>query len=252
MSRKFVDLSLAVTESPSEVIPVRVRYFSHKEGAEQMGQIFGLNSEKLPDQLGWAGEEVSMITHAGTHMDAPWHYGPGSKDKPARTIDQVPLDWCYGPGVVLDFRHLQEGSEIGVDDLQAALAAIHHTLSGGEIVLLHTGADHWWGDRSYPERGVGLGREATVWIVNQGVRVIGTDAWGLDRPFSYMRQEFQRTQDVNCIWPSHYAGRSNEYCQLEKLTNLGLLPHWGFSVICFPVKVARASAGWSRVVAMLD
>lgn len=251
MSKKFVDLSLSLKESVSEAIPVRVRYFSHSEGAQQMSSIFGITVDDLPGKLGWAGEEVTLISHAGTHMDAPWHYGPVSGNRRARTIDEVPLEWCYGPGVVLDFRQKQEGSEITVNDLQSALQAIDYQLRAGDIVLLQTGADRWWGEKNYPERGVGLGRESTLWLVERGVRVIGTDAWGLDRPFSYMRQEFQATSDARTIWPSHYAGCDKEYCQLEKLTHLELLPSHGFTVVCFPVKIAEASAGWTRVVAIL-
>ncbi len=248
---KFIDLSLSLQESPSEAVPLRVRYFSHREGAEQMSTIFGIKADDLPGKLGWAGEEVNLISHAGTHMDAPWHYGPTSEDQPARTIDQVPLEWCYGPGVVLDFRGKDEGSEITVDDVQTALRKIDCQLKPGNIVLLHTGTDRWWGDKTYPERGVGLGRESTLWLVEQGIRVIGTDAWGLDRPFPYMKQQFQQTSDVHAIWPSHYAGREREYCQLEKLTALESLPPCGFTVVCFPVKIAKASAGWTRVVAIL-
>jgi kynurenine formamidase len=247
----FVDLSLSIDESASEAIPVRIRYFSHAEGAEQMSKMFGVKAGDLPDKTGWAGEEISLITHAGTHMDAPWHYGPVSQNERARTIDEVPLEWCHAPGVVLDFRDKQEGTEITIEDLQSALGKIDYHLSAGDIILLQTGADRWWGDASYPERGVGLGREATLWMVEQGIHVIGTDSWGLDRPFSHMRREFQETADVSCIWPSHYAGRSREYCQLEKLTNLEQLPSHGFTVVCFPVKIARASAGWTRVIAIL-
>src|SRR5512142_2836800 len=181
--KKFIDLSLSIEDSASEVIPVQLRYFTHREGAEQMGQIFGLNADDLPGRLGWAGEEVRLITHAGTHMDAPWHYGPVSEDRPARTIDEVPLEWCYGRGIVLDFQYLEEGAEISIENLKDALRKIKYRLQPSDIVLLQTGAARWWGDRSYPDRGVGLGCEATLWLVKQGVRVIGTDSWGLDRPF---------------------------------------------------------------------
>lgn len=251
LTRTFVDLSLTLTDTVSEVIPVRVRYFTHREGAEQMSKMFGVEADKLPDGLGWAGEEVNLITHAGTHMDAPWHYGPMCENAPAKTIEEVPLEWCYGPGVVLDLRDKEEGAEITTKDLQLALEKLNYQLSAGNIVLLYTGADQWWGSNSYPDRGVGLGREATLWLVQHGIRVIGTDSWGLDRPFSYMRRQFEETSDVSCIWPSHYVGKQCEYCQLEKLTNLGLLPPHGFTVMCFPVKIAKASAGWARVVAML-
>jgi kynurenine formamidase len=153
--------------------------------------------------------------------------------------------------VVLDVRHKADGDELTVADVTTALEQIPHALQEGEIVLLMTGADRYWGRPDYPERGSGLGRDATLWLLEQGVRVIGTDAWGLDRPFGAMRREYERTRDPSVIWPSHYAGRDREYCQLEKLTNLDQLPPTGFTVLCFPIKVALASGGWCRVEAML-
>jgi kynurenine formamidase len=157
-----------------------------------------------------------------------------------------------GPGIVLDFRDKPDGAEITADDLRLALARLSHVIVGGEIVLLMTGADKYWGTAEYSERGPGLGREGVFWLVDQGVHIIGIDAWGLDRAFSVMRQEYRGTKNPNCIWGAHFAGRSREYCQLEKLTNLHLLPPKGFTLSCFPVKVARGGAGWSRVVAILD
>ncbi len=252
MARKFIDLSLPLEEAVSERVPLTVRRVGHWEGARQMSEIFGVPASAFPGGLGWAGEELTLITHAGTHMDAPWHYGPLTAGRAARRIDEVPLEWCYGPGVVLDMRHKGDGEEIQVADLESALLKIGHELSPSEIVLLMTGADAYWGEPDYPERGSGVGREATLWLAGRGVKVIGIDAWGFDRPFSAMRRDYERTGDAGVIWAAHFAGRELEYCQLEKLSNLYLLPPIGFTVICFPVKVAGGSAGWARVVAMLD
>ena len=47
----------------------------------------------------------------------------------------------------------------------------------------------------------------------------------------------------------HKAGRHIGYCHIEKLHNLELLPTIGFMVAFFPVKIERASAGWTRAVA---
>jgi kynurenine formamidase len=84
-----------------------------------------------------------QITHSGTHVDSPWHYGPLCEGKPSQTIDQIPLEWCYGPGVVLDMRHKEPGSEITVDDLKIALEKIQYTLKPLDIVMLQTGADKY-------------------------------------------------------------------------------------------------------------
>ena len=71
-------------------------------------------------------------------MDAPWHYGPTSEGKPARTIDQVPLEWCCGDGVLLDFTHRKKGEVISKDDVVVALEKIDYKLKPGDIVLIRT------------------------------------------------------------------------------------------------------------------
>ncbi len=91
-----------------------------------------------------------------------------------------------------------------------------------------------------------------MWLVDQGVKVIGIDAYTLDRPFADMVADFRRTGDGRHIWPAHFAGITSEYCQIEKLANLDQIgqPH-GFLVSCLPVKIKAASAGWCRAVALI-
>jgi len=120
-------------------------------------------------------------------------------------------------------------------------------------VLVQTGADKKWGTDEYFDAGCGMTRESTLWLIEQGVRVMGTDAWGWDRPFWAIREEFQKNGDKSIIWAGHFAGIDKEYCHIEKLANLDKLPSpSGFKVACFPLKITGASAGWSRVVAIFD
>jgi kynurenine formamidase len=84
------------------------------------------------------------------------------------------------------------------------------------------------------------------------VRVVGTDAWSWDAPFSFIADRFARTGDASIVWEGHKAGRVRPYYQMEKLQNLDALPGHGFTVACFPVKIERASAGWVRAVAIFD
>jgi kynurenine formamidase len=93
---------------------------------------------------------------------------------------------------------------------------------------------------------------ATLWMLERGVRLVGTDGWSWDAPFSHTRRKVSETGDAGLIWEGHRAGREIGYSHLEKLHNLELLPADGFAVVCFPVKVHRASAGWTRAVAILD
>src|SRR5262245_46952090 len=135
---RLIDLSVPLEHgAPSEPMPAHIHYVRHDgEGIQQMRQFFGVAPEDLvwSGGLGWAVEEVRAITHTGTHVDAPYHYGPTAGGEPARTIDAVPLEWCFAPGVVLDVRHKEAGAEITVADLKAALDRIDYQLRPFDIV----------------------------------------------------------------------------------------------------------------------
>jgi len=218
-----------------------------------MKAIFGCEESDLPDGLGWSNDTVTLSAHSGTHVDAPWHYAPVSEGKRARTIDEMPLEWFYHDGVVLDMRHKPQGSGVSVDDLKEALGKIGYKIKPWDIVLIQTGADKLWGKQEYFNAGCGMTRESTLWLIEQGVRVMGTDAWGWDRPFWAIREEFSQTGDKRVIWSGHYVGIEREYCHIEKLANLDKIPiPFGFKVACFPIKLKGGSAGWSRVVAIVE
>jgi len=175
-------------------------------------------------------------------------------NKPARKIDELPLDWFYHDGVRLDFRDKEKGSVITVDDLKGALKKIDYTLKPYDIVMIWTDTDKLWGDADYFNSGAGLTMESTLWLTQEnGIRVIGTDCWGLDRPFWAVVEQFKKDGDASRIWEAHRAGIEQEYCQIEKLANLDQLPSpVGFKVSCFPVKLSGGSASWSRVVAIVE
>lgn len=257
MPPRFIDLAIAIENNlpsdPPNMIP-KVTYHDHKVGANVMKLFFpGLNEADLPEGLGWAVEEVTLSTHSGSHLDAPWHYHPKmDAGKRASTIDEIPLEWCFGPGVKLDFRDKPDGHLVTAAEMQAAFKKIDHELKPGEIVLVNTGADRNWGKQEYLVTGCGMGREATLWLTERGVRVVGTDAWSWDRPLPLIAKDFQVSHDKSIVWEGHFAGIEKGYCHIEKLTNLDKLPPDGFTLCCFPVKIKGASAGWIRPVAILE
>ena len=95
-------------------------------------------------------------------------------------------------------------------------------------------------------------REATLYLLERGVRVTGIDGWSWDAPFVHTMRKYAETRDTSLIWEGHRAGREIGYCHIEKLHNLEMLPSRGFMVSCFPVKVRGGSAGWTRAVAIID
>ena len=213
----------------------------------------GISVDDLPEGNGWAIENLSLTTHSGTHLDAPYHFYPTMNGgERAWTIDEVPLEWCIGNGVVMDFSDKPDGYKITAADTAAYFDRIGYTLHDGDIVLLRTDADKLWGKAEYLMAGAGMSAEATLWLIDHGCHVMGTDGWSWDVPLPIEAQEFERNGDASIIWEAHRVGREKAYCHIEKLTNLNELPLTGFQVSCLPVKIKGASAGWCRCVAFLN
>ena len=257
MPRSFIDISMHLeNDVPSDPpgLGPKIHYIDHQTSYPDMAQFFpGLQKQDMPDGEAWAVEDVQLNTHNGTHLDAPWHFASTMDGgQRAITIDEVDLNWCFQPGVKLDFRHFPDGYVVQAADVAAELARIGHSLQPLDIVLVNTSASAAHGTPAYTRSGCGMGREATLYLLERGVRLTGTDAWSWDAPFPQTAQRYAKSSDAGIIWEGHKAGREIGYCHLEKLHNLAALPAHGFYVSCFPVKIRAASAGWTRAVAIFD
>jgi len=158
---QIIDLSVPIQQtSPGSPLKVDIEYIDHKQGAKVFGSIFGLKGGDFPDGNFSAVEKLTLTTHSGTHLDAPWHYWPTSEGKPSRTIDEIPLEWCYSNGVVLDVTHKKAGEEIDIADFEKALEKIEYALKPFDIVLVMTGATKFYGKVNYPQMHAGTTREA--------------------------------------------------------------------------------------------
>lgn len=255
MPRRIVDLSVAleadIASDPPIMLP-EIDYVDHKQSAEQMAGFFpGLKPEQLPGGEGWAVETLKISTHNGTHLDAPYHFhSTMNNGERAITIDEVPLEWCFNPGVKLDFRHFNDGHVVSAAEVEAELQRIGHELQPLDIVVINTSAAAHYGRDDYLLKGCGMGREATLYLLERGVRVTGTDAWSWDAPFAHTAEAFAKNGDPSIIWEGHRAGMDIGYCHIEKLAQLDTLPANGFEIACFPWKIKGASAGFTRAVAI--
>ncbi len=252
---KIVDLSKTIRYDKREPWWMRskISKTGHKKGGLQIRLAFGLPFKLFPKGFkGWANDTIKMGVHSSTHLDAPWHYNETSGGEPAKTIDQVPLEWCFGQGVVIDMTEKKDFDHITVEDIEREIEKTGIEITAGTIVLIKTGNDKTAGTPEFTETGTGMSREATRFLIDKGVKVIGIDQWGFDLPLRFMAKEAARRKDPEYFWQAHLVGREKEYCHIEQLTNLDALPPSGFKVGVFPLKIEGASASPCRVVAIFE
>lgn len=271
---KLIDLSVPIENTPAEPMQLKHKRIDYYGGAKQFCRRVAWNTHlplkkriqqywhylrgrrrlspvDFPDRAFLSLDILTLPTHMGTHVDAPFHYGPRPDGMPALTIDELPIEWFFKPAVCLDLTYKKPGEYITQNDMINALINIEYTLKPLDIVLLHTGVAKLWGKPDYFHKAPGMSREATEWLVAQGIKVIGTDTYGFDRPFSVMLQDFWRTGDHSHLWPAHFFGRDQAYIQIERLTNLDQLPAKHFDVACFPLRLKGMDASWVRAIGII-
>jgi kynurenine formamidase len=250
---KIVDLSHLIVSDPPELpdfLRSEVSYNDHAYGAGEFEQLLSIDRSLLLREEGPAGERLSIGTHSVTHLDAPYHYNSTIQGRPSETIDELPLEWFFAPGVVVDALEREDGDAVTAEQMQAGIEAAGHELQPLDIVLVQTGTDRLYGRPDYMHHGPGVSAEATRWLWEQGVRVMGIDAWGWDAPLRLQAEVARERNESGILWAAHQVDLP--YSQIERLTNLAALPKAGFKVACFPLKISRASAAPARVVAILD
>ncbi|MCX6385340.1 MAG: cyclase family protein [Solirubrobacterales bacterium] len=249
----IIDLSAAIENNSSELpelLRTEITFSDHAAGAKVVESMFGVPTRLLRDGEGWATESFQrFMTHNSTHLDAPLHYNSTIAGKPAQAIDELPLEWFFAPGVVLDMTHKEDGDAVTSAEIDEELLRIGHKLKPLDIVLIHTGRDVFYKELDYIARGPGVTAEATHHLFDAGIRVMGIDCWGWDRPLHLQALDALASDETGVFWAAHQADLP--YSQIERLTNLAQLPSKGFQVACFPLRIVGASAAPARVVAIV-
>jgi len=189
VEQTFIDISVplenGVVSDPPGYLP-KIDYIDHQMSLGELRGFFpGLRDEDLPDEEAWAIERIQLITHNGTHLDAPIHFPPGTT-----TVDQIPAKQLFGPAVVVDVR--AEGAKDADYQLPAARVEewekAHGRIAEGSIVLLRTGwASRWPDAQKYRNQDAqgrmhfpGFSAEAVRLLIQRKISGIGCDTMSAD------------------------------------------------------------------------
>ena len=186
------------------------------------------------DPDGYRERRITMVSHTGTHLDAPAHMIPGGK-----TLDRFPLSHFSGPGCVLDVTDLSAGGTIG----EGRLDMIENELNRSAFLLVRTGWAAKWGTPAYfegipvfaepaAERLAGLAESNGGALRGVGLDVISVDPVGAE------------------TFPVHRILLGAGLLIAENLADFSPLPASGFEFRCPPLPLADADGAPCRAGAV--
>ena len=198
---------------------------NHEDSFVESGNVHGL-----------ASMFISMVDHAGTHIDAFRHF-----NKSGQPISEYPLENCIVPGICLDLRHIAPRAEITAADLEAAVKKAGVTVPKGGTVLLCTGHhERTFPRKEYSTENSGVDVPATEWLAQQGIVHFGIDSM---RPGPDGKENLLVHKACYDLGITHIES----LCNLEALLGKGQ-----FTFIGLPMKWREGTASPIRAVAVFD
>jgi arylformamidase len=186
----------------------------------------------VPDGNYFLMSEIWMNTHAGTHIEIPYHCLKGKED-----FTNYPLEKLFGSTVLLRLRGYRPGTCLPLLEVKKAVKK-----AGGiqkdDIVFIETGYDQYFFtdiqtylEAPYPSE------EAMEWIAGHGIKIFGMDVGMIERP----RNPYHK---------NHLLIMESGASLIENLAHLGRLQTLRFVIFCFPLAIQGADSMPIRVVAL--
>lgn len=175
---------------------------------------------------GFAEVKISMLTHNGTHIDAPCHILPNTK-----SLDELPLEKFIGKGIVIDCSKI---NSITVDVVKSK----EKEMNGVDFILFYTGWQEKWNTQNYFDDFPVLTKEATEWLLKFKLKALGFDTISADK-----------TTDTHL--PNHHLLLSREILIIENLTNLDKLIGVNFEFSCIPLSIEKTDGSPIRAFARI-
>lgn len=179
---------------------------------------------------GWNASTLTLYSHCGTHMDAPFHFGVNGQ-----TIDEIPPERMISEAWVIRLTDLLPGALIEVAHMQP----IADRLEAGQSLLLHTNWSKLLGQSSYRDELPRISRELAHWLGARGVNMLGVEP-----------PSVANVNDLPEVSEVHHILMKNDIIIVEGLSNLDALTAEKVTLMAFPLKVRGGDGAPARVMAL--
>jgi kynurenine formamidase len=169
--------------------------------------------------------QIVMSSHQGTHLDAMYHFIDDGK-----TLDQMPLEWFYGP------THLLRIPKNAKDEItEGDFKPYEHLLTEGAKIIYETGWHKNFGADNFFTEFPTLTLDTSKYLASKKIRMLGMD-----------------TPTPSYDWYEvHHVLLGEEIVIVEALANLDQAPD-EFTFMGFPLNFKGRDGSPIRAVAMVE
>ena len=145
---------------------MRIIDLSHPINSDMPG--VEITPARVLSKDGWNATTLSLYSHCGTHMDAPFHFLPAGE-----TIDRQPLEALVGPATVVDISPAQPRQLISVDDVLPQLEQIEP--GARMLIAIRTDWYKQYGTDRFRNELPRISLELAEWLVERKVALLGVE-----------------------------------------------------------------------------
>lgn len=200
----------------------------------------GLETVPDPDITHHMMSRVEIVTHIGTHIDAPAHFIENGN-----TIDQVPLEKIVKKGRIVPLTDTEPGGPVTADAVLATGVEIDASI----IPILHTGwTEKTWGTDDFWDNMTYLDTSISELMIERGVSAVAIDCFP-EIPFWRDGMERDTSKPPG---PNHRALLGNNTIIIQMLTNISaIVGEDNFTLVAVPLRLEGLDGSPARVFAMV-
>jgi len=114
---------------------------------------------------GWNADYLEIYSHAGTHMDAPLHFGMET------TIDQYDPASLMGRAWILRLGDVKSQQLLGVEDL----GVLKEKIKRGDSLIIHSSWSQYLGQAKYRDELPRISQDLAQWLVDKQINMLGVE-----------------------------------------------------------------------------
>ena len=184
---------------------------------------------RTKEKDGWNAKTLHLYSHAGTHMDAPFHF-----DVNDQTIEEFEVSRfvCDSWVIPIDVHPKQK---LRLDDLGIFADLIQQ----GDGVILQTGWSAFADEEKYRNELPGIHEELAHWFVKKGINILAVEP-----------PSIADVLDLEEVTKIHEILLGGDIIIVESLTNVEALSKEKVKLIALPLKIKDGDGAPARVIAI--